>query len=120
MIREATRSVWLSTYTLRDGRGELRDILLSQARNDVNVNLIVHPKPIAHGGHTDEVLDELHKGGVRVFVRKSHSKCVIIDEEDIMLGSANLCDIVGRELGVRLRSRSMARQLIEYLGALVS
>lgn len=115
MIRRARRSVWLSTYTLQDGRRELREALINQVRNDVDVDLIVHPRPITPGGHTEEVVSDLQEGGVRMHICSSHSKCVVIDEEDVMLGSANLRDIVGQEVGVRFRSADIARQLIAYL-----
>lgn len=120
MIRLARRSIWLSTYTLQDGRRELREALIDQVRNNVDVDLIVHPRPITLGGHTEEVVNDLQEGGVRVHICWSHSKCVVIDEEYVMLGSANLRDIVGRELGVRFRSADIARQLIAYLRGVAS
>lgn len=120
MLRGAKRSIWLSTYTIKDGSGDLRKILGEKARRDVAVNVIASPGPIRPGGHAEEVLDDLRQARVRVIEKTNHSKCVVVDEEYVMVGSANLQDRIYRDVGLQFRSRSVARVLIEYLGELVS
>jgi phosphatidylserine/phosphatidylglycerophosphate/cardiolipin synthase-like enzyme len=118
MLRRATRSIWLSTFTIRDGKGELREILDDRTRKGVRATLIVSPGPIRPGGHAEEVIADLRSIGVRVIVTTNHSKCAIVDEEEVIVGSANIQDVIIHDVGLHFRSRSIARALIEYLGSL--
>lgn len=115
MLGNAKRSIWLSTYTLKDGRGELRRILAERVSKGVTVNLIVSQGPIKPGGHPEEVVEDLRASGVQVTVKTNHSKCVIVDEEHVMIGSSNLQDVIYRDVGVQFRSPSVAKTIIEYL-----
>jgi phosphatidylserine/phosphatidylglycerophosphate/cardiolipin synthase-like enzyme len=119
LLRQAERSVWLSTYSIKDGSGELRQILAERVRKGVTVNLIVSPKPIKAGGHAEEVVDDLRKSGVRVTVKTNHSKCVVVDSVHVMVGSCNLQDVIYRDVGVRFSAPTVAKLLIEYLEQLV-
>lgn len=120
MMSRATTSVWLSTYTIKDGRGELRRVLEACVRRGVDANLIVSPGPIKPGGHAEEVILDLRDSGVRVAERKNHSKCLVVDSEHVLIGSANLQDFVEYDMGVQFCSRTVASQLIAHLRRVVA
>ena len=115
MLRRARRSIWLSTFTIKDGAGDLRQLLADQVRSGVSVNLIVSPGPIKRGSSAEEVVEDLRAASVHVTVRTNHSKCVVVDEEFVMIGSANLHQDIYRDVGLHFRSASVAKALIEYL-----
>lgn len=119
MLRRARRSIWLSTYTIKDENGGLREALSERVRARVAVNLIVSPGPLRKREHPNEVLDELRAAKVRVTVRKNHSKLVVVDEEEVMLGSSNLQTTIFRDVAMRFRSRSVASALIDYMQTLL-
>lgn len=118
LLRDARRSIWLSTYSITDDHEDLRNLLRTKVRNGVKVNLIVSKRP-ANGNQAAEVINDLRKDSVRVTVTTNHSKCAVVDDEHVMIGSANLQTKIRREVALQFRSASVARMLIEYFDKLI-
>lgn len=116
VVQAATRSLWLSTYTFVDKDRSLTRLLAKKARDGVRVTLFV-----SYGqdrNRTSELLDELARAGVDVHAEEStHSKVVVADDAEVLLGSANL-NRTHRDLALHLRSASLAREITRYLEAL--
>ena len=89
LLERATRSIWLSTYTLKDERKEIRPLLKAKAREHVTINLVVSPRPLRASPHSEEVYGELRAAGVRVTTVTNHSKCVVVDDEHVIVGSVS-------------------------------
>jgi hypothetical protein len=115
VMRDARRSIWLSTYCISDGTEELRDLLIAKARAGVRITLIVSPKPTRPGTDAHDVVIDLRRAGVRVTIATNHSKCVVVDEEHVIIGSANLQSTIWRDVAIQFRSNELAAFLIAYL-----
>lgn len=114
LIREARRSVWLSSLTFP--YAELVDVLAAKARGGVDVTLIVAERQVRGKHETD--LQRLEKAGVEcVFLESTHSKLLVIDDEYMMVGSANAHG-GHRDACTLNRNRALAIEAVEYLGYL--
>lgn len=116
LIQEAKQTLWLSTFTFTDTGRSLTRLLARRARDGVDVHLIV-----SYGrdkNTTSELLDELEHAGVHVHADEAtHSKVVVVDDEQVLIGSANL-NRSFRDLALLVSSRSLAREATRYLRTL--
>lgn len=118
LLEHATRSIWLSTYTLKDERKEIRPLLAAKARDRVKIHLIVSPGPLRPDSHSEKVYADLRAAGARVTKVTNHSKCVVVDDEHVIIGSANLQCMIFRDVSLRFKSKALAKSLVDYLSSL--
>lgn len=112
LILSARKSIWLSSLTFPCAR--LVDLLVRMARDGVTVVLVVAARKI-QGRRQKARLDRLERAGVDCrCLRATHSKLLIVDEELVMIGSANAHG-VWRDACRIDRDRRSARELINYL-----
>jgi phosphatidylserine/phosphatidylglycerophosphate/cardiolipin synthase-like enzyme len=111
MIHAATKSVWLSSLTFPNP--DLVDALLKKAKAGLGVTLIVADRTV-RAPHEPEICRLERAGATCVFPDSTHSKALVVDEELVMVGSAN-ADRVHRDLCVVFRDRGMASEVIAYL-----
>lgn len=112
MIRKATRSIWISSLTPPSAR--ISELLRKQAEEDVAVVLIIAERTIKRWDQ-EERLARLERAGVDCnFLRSTHSKCLVIDEEYVLIGSAN-AGRVHRDLCFAVKNRGLALEVIDYL-----
>jgi hypothetical protein len=113
MIRAATNEIWLSSYIWRDA-DPLTDLLCAKATIQHGVHVIISSGPGKH----DKVqlrIKRLQDAGVHVYCRESsHSKCVVVDGMDVLLGSANV-DRSHRDLSIRAQGNGLANSVRRYL-----
>lgn len=116
MLARATSRIWLSTFNLRDEDGALRKRLMEKARQNVEVCVVVSVGQ-AKRERAERWLAALRQAGPRVHLythASSHSKCVIVDEQDVLIGSANL-NCTHRDACLSIRSSHLAKRLQDYL-----
>lgn len=114
MIDRAKRSVWMSSLTFPDS--ELVDALARKGRHIERVHLVVAERTVRDGHDKD--LARLDRAGVDCkLLRSTHSKLLVIDENLVMVGSAN-AHHVHRDVCVVFRDARKAQELIEYMDRL--
>ena len=114
MIERARRSIWLSSLTFP--HSDLVPMLMKKARSNVFVGIVVANRTLK-ARHEAEVRGLTHAGARCTFLASTHSKALVIDEELVMLGSANAHG-GHRDLCVLFRDRKLAGQIITYLNGL--
>ena len=115
LVRRARRSTWLSTFTLKDSTEELRETLTARVRANVAVSLLVSNSRANGGARTQDLVADLRQAGVTVFERPNHSKCIVVDGEYVLVGSANLQSMHWGDLCIQFRSSSIAQVITAVL-----
>jgi hypothetical protein len=102
----------MSTYPLIDSDG-LCGLIRTKARElrgRGGVHIVVSKGP-ASKVTTSKLLKRLEGDGVVVHRdHSSHSKCMVVDDEQVLIGSANVKSVF-RDLVVHFTSRSLAREV---------
>lgn len=113
LVEGAQEEIWLSSYIWR-AADPLTDVLCARARANVRVRVIISSGP----GKSDVVRQHakrLGEAGVRVYCdESSHSKCVVVDGRDVLIGSANV-NSSHRDLSLLARSEPLAKEVRDYL-----
>jgi phosphatidylserine/phosphatidylglycerophosphate/cardiolipin synthase-like enzyme len=132
-IRSATKSVYLTTYSLREGRSgvhaEIFNALEERARDGVRVYLLVPAGPRAGAGVRIRAInyaERLARSGIRArFLtgRKiQHRKVAIIDERRAFVGSSNLsrAGLTGNiEMNIETEAPEFCREALADLRSLL-
>ena len=113
MIEAATSSIWLSTFNMSNEDGAVCAALKKKRASGVAVVLIVSKRMSRVTDVDLEALRDRYDIDVRTS-EGSHSKCVIVDDEHVMIGSANLTRSY-RDAVFVARSPVLARHMRAYL-----
>ena len=114
MIENAKRSIWLSSLTFP--HSDLVPLLADKARSRVSVAIVVAGRQV-QARHDAEVRRLTAAGARCMFPASTHSKALVVDEELVLLGSANAHG-GHRDLCVSFRDCKTAAEIIEYLDGL--
>lgn len=118
LIRQARRSVVLSTYNIDSP--SLEEELIARAAEGLDVHCIVGgQKRIA--GRNARAVKRLSDNKVRVHPTENHAKCLIVDRRFVIMGSANASESVHQalEFNLELNAPSLADELLRILEARV-
>lgn len=122
LLAAARRTVLLSSYVLQPTArtDEPFEDLCAAATRGVRVNVVVSCGRKSQRGRLEQTVQRLARHGVRVHAQESqHSKCLVVDDEWVMFGSANH-ETVFRDLMLVARSATLAREIREYLSPLLT
>jgi hypothetical protein len=116
VIDSAKRSIIYSIYNFSNKK--LADALCGRASNGVDVVCIFAEK---FEVQNKRWMESMMASGVKVFLAKSHAKCLVVDGEYVLLGSANAsqAEWQGIEFNIEVRSKELAGRLTNLWGVLV-
>ena len=122
-IAAARKSVWLSTYQYAD-EGSLTSLLcqLATSRPRIEIRVFASKGRVEKSPRAREQLQQIERaGGVGAvwYQNSTHSKCLVVDDELVMVGSSNL-DTSYRDLVLQFRNADVAQAVKGYLMSLVS
>lgn len=116
LIANAKSSILLSSLTFPNA--ETVAALVRRGKAGVRVRLVVAERQVQDHHHSD--IRRLTKAGANIYApRSTHSKCLVIDERVLMIGSANAHG-GDRDIGHIEEDPTKARQLLTYFDDLVS
>jgi hypothetical protein len=115
MIEAAAGSIWLSSLTFM--HPELVPVLEKKARSGVTVTFVAARRTVKGASRDPDIARLVKAGAICRFLDSTHSKALVIDEELVMVGSANAHG-GDHDLCVTMRDRRLAAQIIEYLSKL--
>lgn len=115
MIAAAERSVWLSSLTFPSA--SLVELLERKAKAGLSVTVVLADRTVKTTQNAE--IGRLTRARARCcLLASTHSKALVIDEELVLLGSAN-AHRGHRDLCVSLRDVKLASEIIAYLDGLV-
>jgi phosphatidylserine/phosphatidylglycerophosphate/cardiolipin synthase-like enzyme len=115
LIRRARHTIWMSSLTPPSAR--LAEVLIDAARREVRIVLILAVRKITSSKQRKRIA-HLEMAGVECrALASTHSKVIVVDDVDVMVGSAN-ADRVHRDYCWTARDRGASYEAIEYLDGL--
>ncbi len=122
LVAAARRTILLSSYVLQPTArtDDPFEDLCGAAARGVHVDVVVSRGRKSQRPRLERMIERLSTRGIHVHAQESqHSKCVVVDDEWVMFGSANH-ETVFRDLMLVVRSPTLAEKLREYLAPLLT
>ena len=113
LIKEANQSIHLATYNFDDDI--LADLLVERAQAGIRVRCILSEKKWLK--RNQKMADKLRSAGVDVHLVRSHAKCLVVDDDRVLLGSANASAAKwqGLEFNLEMHSPDFAKRIVRFL-----